>query len=236
MAYTRKTKLALVPKKVIPQFEAVSKLLVDLPVLQRHPVIAETRAFFVARSEAQFGYLAMGEHLKALRDVLEPAKKWKEFVGLLPNVSQATAYRMIWAFENVGRVLPPATARAATRLGYRIVDWRKDGAFAPGYGEAVKRVNRELGPAPATDEAAAEQWLRAVLVAKKEMSKKPAVTLVTIESRERSVVATIRRVIALLDESDRSEFGVRLAGIVLAACGARAQRVTPVELPETVAA
>lgn len=145
-------------------------------------VAERSSAFAEARRTAGMGILAMGEHLNRLREILEPLKKWKEYLGLIPNFTQASAYRYIWGWENANRVLPPAVARVATIEGYKLVETKKNGKLAPPIARAFKRVEKKLGPAPVDDEAKAREFLRAVM---EEKRKRPVVELTPAWSDER---------------------------------------------------
>lgn len=130
----------------------------------------ESKAFLMARAQTANGQLEMGKHLGRLREVLEPEKLWKRYINLFPNFTQASAYRYIWAWENAQRVLPPAVLTVATAGGYKLIDSRKGGRFAGKYGEAWRRAEKKLGPAPAEDTGKARVFLDAVLAEKRKLA------------------------------------------------------------------
>lgn len=219
------------------RLESIKGILGELPVGQRNKVLAETESFLQAQREAALHYLAMGQHLKYVRDVLEPIEKWVVYTNLLPNVSQATAYRMIWAFEN-SSVLPEATRNVAVSEGYKLISNQKGQTFAPGYEKAVKQVTKEVGPPPKTDEVEAREWLRAVVQAKKQLSKKvtretrSSSSMVNIEATEKRIMLAVERIATKLDPTHKKEFGLRLAGMIATACECPGYRLKPVPIPE----
>lgn len=77
-------------------------ILSDLPDETRAFVLAQTTAFLDQRSTNTMSYLAMGQHLLAIKDVLEPMGKWKAYTLSLPNVSQSTAQRMVHRVSELG--------------------------------------------------------------------------------------------------------------------------------------
>lgn len=236
MSYTRKTKLSIVPKAVVPNMDELNTVIAELTVTQRNKVVVETRAFYHARSQAGLGFLAMGRHLTELQATLEPVKKWKAFLRLLPNVSQATAYRMIWAYQNAERLLPKATREVAVREGYRITSWMREGGFAQDYQGAVAEVTKRLGPAPADDEAKAGQWLRAVLTKKRELGKRTAVTMITIEAKENMFLRQVERMVSGMADPEREQFGRRVAGLIASLCHVAPRTIKAVPLPVAIAA
>jgi hypothetical protein len=148
----------------------IDSFMSKVPEKVREKVQEDTRLFLRARQIAGVGYLAMGQYLSEARAILEPLKLWKEYINCFPNFSQPTAYRMIWAYENGQKMLPPATLKVAAAEGYKIVENRKSGGFVGKFGAAFKRVEKRLGPAPKEDEDKAKEFLRAVMEEKKKMT------------------------------------------------------------------
>src|SRR4051812_10694774 len=93
-------------ERSLPSLEGVRELVADLGTTERETVLNETTEFFRARQSGMLSYLSMGEHLARVRDVLEPHELWKKYASALPNMGIATAYRMIWAWENAQNALP----------------------------------------------------------------------------------------------------------------------------------
>lgn len=238
MANKRKTELHLAVdnqhgESVVPRLADIQGILTDVPQSKRETVLNETKEFYKARAQAGAGYLAMGDHLSKIREVLEPMEKWKAFINLIPNISQATAYRMIWAYENVQRALPGVTRAVAVRDGYKLISWKKGETFAPGYDEAVREVTKTIGPAPEQDEAKAGEWLQAVMQKKRTIrSTRQKVTSVTIESQEAKILRTIERTVKGLTEAEKAEFGLRVSGMVLSLCHSPKYRIKPLPIPE----
>lgn len=234
-AYKRKTQIELVPSTgiTVPRLTEIEQILTDVAVGARNKVLAETKAFYQAKHAAGLSYLAMGQHLSVIRDTLEPLEKWKLYINLLPNITQATAYRMIWASENAERALPKATREVAITDGYKLISSKKDETFAPGYEAAVKQVTKELGPAPERSEDEARKWLTAVMQAKRKLrsARSSASTTVTIETQEARIIGDVERAIAALPEDNRAEFGLRVAGMIMNLCHVAAYKVKPIAVP-----
>lgn len=133
----------------------------------RDAVVSLTKDFVAERQAAGNSYLEMGKTLKKLRELLEPLQKWKEYLRLLPNMTQATAYRMIWAFENAERTLPAATLQAAVAGGYKLISNEKNKGIAAGYAQAFARVRKRMGDPPEKDPVAATKFLDAVVAEKR---------------------------------------------------------------------
>lgn len=194
MAYQRKTKLNLVSgeERSLPSLVTVQDLVKELDKSEQETVLAETTEFYRARQNGMMSYLGMGQHLARVRDILEPHELWKKYASSLPNMGQATAYRMIWAWENANRTLPEATVRVAAREGFRLISSVKGDTFTEPYAKAVKKVERQLGPAP-NDEVKAGEWLRAVQTEKRKLSKagRPK------DARKYSLTGRVKRVVAL---------------------------------------
>lgn len=150
---------------------AVTEFASTLKPAAREAVLTHSKAFLDARAIYATSELSMGEHLYALRQTLEPLAKWKVYINLLPNMSQASAYRYIWRWENARKVLPPATLKVAAREGFKLISFRKGEEFAPGYGEAFKRVTRRMGKPPSNDEGKAKVFLTEVLKEKKKAKR-----------------------------------------------------------------
>lgn len=236
MGYQRNKKLSLVQHaafKQLPNLDAVREVVQGVDAAAREKVIEETREFYRARATGAMSYLAMGDHLSRIRAVLEPLELWKRYCHSLPNMGIATAYRMIWAWENSQRALPAATARVAARDGYRLIANRKDGSFAPGYDRAVEAVQRDLGPAPAEDERKAGEWLQAVVTKKRELSRKLTVTIhmVNVEEQEKRIVKSVMRVIHRLPEDKRGTFVQQVIGMLLTAGEVKKASVRALPLP-----
>ena len=167
----RNSQLALVKgeERSLPSLASVRELVSELGEADQQLVLAETMEFYRSQQTGALSLLSMGEHAERIRQVLEPVGKWKAWAGSLPNMGIASVYRAIWAWQNAQQ-LPEATRRVAAREGFKLISSAKDGGFSPPYAKAVKVVERELGPAPAT-EPEARTWLQAVQTAKKRFSK-----------------------------------------------------------------
>ena len=216
------------PRQEIDQLH-MEEFLKDLSVRDAKTVETETREFLNARFEGQRSYLAMGQHLERIQAVLEPAGKFLTFLGYLPNVSQATAYRMIWAWQNAQRVLPDATLQAAMLQGYKLISWQKDGGFTAQYEKAIAKVEREIGPPPAHDLNRAHKWLARVAEVKREMS--PKTRVFDPEKGSISLIRGFQRWLGRLPRPERGKAAERLLGQMMRV--AEVAQVKPVSLPKT---
>lgn len=183
----------------------VNEFAAALDEAARKTVTVHTEAFLANRATYAQSELAMGEHLKALRDVLEPLGKWKAYLSLLPNLSQASAYRYIWRWENATRVLPPATLKVAAAEGFKLISFQKGKEFAPGYDKAFQRVVKRIGKPPAEDEAKARVFLDTVLEETKRVRKRPKKAVDENALRER-VLKVFRSALARLPQARHFSF------------------------------
>lgn len=218
----RKVQLNLVKgdERSLPNLADVRGLMEGLSAQEQELVIEETREFYRARQAGMMSFLDMGQHLAKVRDVLEPKKLWKRYAGSLPNMGIASAYRMIWAWENAQRVLPAATLRVAARDGYRIIEAVKDGGFKPDVERAIKDVTKELGPAPESEKEA-EDWLRAVVKRKRQLSKPVDAQRVGVVGQARRVTGLFKRLLARLPEGKRAAFAQRVIDELMSAASVR---------------
>jgi hypothetical protein len=222
MTYKRKTNLEVRPLLMEVPIE-VQQVMKAAPFQQfietlEAPIAAVVKeqsiSFIEARGHVALSMLEMGRRLIHLRSILEPLKKWKEYINLWPNFTQATAYRYIWAWENAQRLLPPAMLKVAAVDGYKIIDPRKGKTFAGKYAIAFKRVTKKLGPPPAEDEEKAREFLREVVVEKKKLTLVPARTVEW--SRERmeglqiKILTTVAAVLKQVPEDAKKEFIVNM--------------------------
>ncbi len=207
MNYNRKTKLDLVKgdERSIPNLTYVRKIVSGLEQEERETVLHETGEFFRARQQGTLSYLEMGAHLVKVRDVLKPHELWESYANSLPNMGIATAYRMIWAWENGQKLLSPATLRVAARDGYKLVEQVKDGGFKPDVAKAIHAVTKELGPAP-EKEVDAGAWLQAVVAKKRKMAKPVNAQRTGVAGYAKKVVALVRKLAGRLAGDRQAAF------------------------------
>lgn len=236
MTSRRRSALALRPARAAPITKDVDQLhmtefLKELPAHDAKLVEGETMAFLHARFEGQRSYLAMGQHLEKIQGVLEPAGKFLTYLQYLPNVSQATAYRMIWAWQNAQRVLPEATLQAAMLQGYKLISWQKDGGFTSQFARAIAKVEREMGPPPARDLTKAHKWLARVAEVKREMAPKSRVF--DLEKAHIAFIRAFQRFLGRIPRPERHDAAKQLLGYLVKAAEIAPTQIKPLSLPRT---
>lgn len=202
-------------------------------------VIEETQALLAARGDAGMSSLSMGEHLEKVRRILEPQEKFLDYLKALPRFSQATAYRMIWSWENAQRILSPVTLRVAMVEGYnRIISNEKGGDWATPFKQAAKNVISRIGNPPEDTTENAHAWLAELMKEKRVLSKAQ-----TRGSPPKSVteVLFVKRFLQTLKRiplAEQQEFVQHVIGMILKATNfpsykAKPAATVPAEVFET---
>lgn len=164
--------------------------------------------------------LAIGEHLERVREILEPQEKFITYLKALPNFSQATAYRMIWTWQNAQKVLPAVTLRVAMVGGFnRIISNEKDGGWAKPYQQAVKNLTERLGKPPDDDTTAAHNWLVELMKEKRTVNKTAARAAPARSTLEINVVKQFVRTLKRVPMNEQPEFIQHVVGYILKMTG-----------------
>ncbi len=216
----------LVYRNPTAQLEEVIR---DLSARDHNTVLRETKEFLEARADGARSYLEMGRHLEVVQQILEPTGKFLDYIKSIPHLSQATAYRHIWAWQNAQRVLPPATLEAAATIGVRLISWQKDGDFTPQFKRAITKVEREMGSPPAKDVNKAAAWIQRAMEVKREMAPKTRVfnsDNVTIR-----ILRAFQRFLERVPPEDRGEAARTFIGQLVKLAGVPVSQVKPHPLP-----
>lgn len=200
---------------------------------KRETILSETASFIDARIRGARCYLEMGEHLSAVRRILEPIELFLEYVRIVPGLSQATAYRTIYAYENASRTLPEATLKVAMAGGYKLVSNKKDEAYLPSVAPAIAKVEEELGPAPETDEKKAKEWLDRVVSIRKESITSPRrkrSARPDLRMLEKRILDTFEKAYMIVSVTDRKRFSQHVVERIQSVAGLTRKPVVSREL------
>lgn len=208
---------------------ALEEIIRDLSVRDQKLVLNETTEFLAARAAGARSYLEMGRHLERVQQVLEPTGKFLAYIQCVPNLSQATAYRNIWAWQNAQRLLPPATREEAMTMGIKLISWEKDGDFTPQFKRAIAKVEREMGLPPDKDHKKAEAWLHRLLEVKRELS--PKTRIFHPENASIRLLRAFQHFLDRIPPEDRRDAAARLIGMFVRLSGVPLAQVRPVALP-----
>ena len=95
----------------------------SLDAAQRRAVLIETQSLTEEMERHGLSKLAIGAHLLRLRDILEPKRKFCDYLRRhFPACSQATAYRWINNYLAAKDSLPDSFLRTAMSQGYHVID------------------------------------------------------------------------------------------------------------------
>ena len=205
-------------------------LISGLRAPDRESVIEATEAFLSARSSAGMFYLEMGKQLAVCQDALKG--KFLDYLKCLPHLSQATAYRMIWAYENAQKALPEATLKVAMEGGYKLISREKGGQFSEAYAGAVKNVTEKIGAPPADDPEKAKEWLTEVLREKRRLAVKEKPEPPTEDELRDACLRPFARALERLSEEDRPEFASKVLGTMLSLANLPRSKITPRPIPK----
>lgn len=245
MPYKRKTLVAIQPEAteikqntaVLESERLLNEVLSNLTEKEQEIIKTETIEFMAARTRAGMSYLAMGNHLQNAQLILEPKGLFIQYLRCLPNIAQATAYRMIYAYQNATKALPTATLHVAMAEGHKLISNEKGGSYSPAYREAVKDVTKRLGPPPDKSVHKAHEWLSEVLLTKRKLARQsekkevdPAERLAALEQR---VVITYQKALKQLPEDDRRDFAGKVIGMLTTLSAFPVYKVKPVAVPKS---
>ena len=92
----------------------------NLSAEEQGTVRDETQAARTALISEGQSRLTVGEHLIAIRDILEPKKMWTSYLRTTFHMSVATAFRYIKYFEVNAKRLPKPVFAVALEMGYSL--------------------------------------------------------------------------------------------------------------------
>jgi hypothetical protein len=113
----------------MPQIELVTRASVVstdwwrvLSASEQRSMLIETQALTEEMVKFGMSRLAIGEHLLNIRGVLEPKRKFVNFLKTQCRFSKATAYRYIETYMRVRDNVPDLVLRTAIARGYDVID------------------------------------------------------------------------------------------------------------------
>jgi hypothetical protein len=113
----------------MPQIELVTRASVVstdwwgvLSSSEQRAMLIETQALTEEMVKFGLSRLAIGEHLLNIRSVLEPKRKFVNFLKTQCRFSKATAYRYIETYVRVRDNVPDLVLRTAIARGYDVID------------------------------------------------------------------------------------------------------------------
>ena len=113
----------------MPQIELVTRASVIntdwwnvLTSSEQRAMLLETQALTEEMVKFGMSRLAIGEHLLNIRSVLEPKRKFVNFLKTQCRFSKATAYRYIETYARVRDNVPDLVLRTAIARGYDVID------------------------------------------------------------------------------------------------------------------
>lgn len=89
---------------------------------EQRTVLIETQALSEEMVNFGMARLAIGQHLVALRDILEPKRIFTKYISRFPSFTVSSAYRWMDIYEDTKAALPEAVLRAALARGYDVID------------------------------------------------------------------------------------------------------------------
>jgi hypothetical protein len=90
---------------------------------EQRSVLLTTQSLSEEMERHGLSKLAIGRHLVKLREILEPKKRFCDYLRRnFPTCSVATAYRWIEHYESAREVLPEGFMRVAMSQGYHVID------------------------------------------------------------------------------------------------------------------
>jgi hypothetical protein len=93
-----------------------------LSASEQRAMLIETQALTEEMVKFGMSRLAIGEHLLNIRSVLEPKRKFVNFLKTQCRFSKATAYRYIETYMRVRDNVPDLVLRTAIARGYDVID------------------------------------------------------------------------------------------------------------------
>ena len=95
----------------------------DLSAYEQRTVLIATQSLSSEMQQYGLSKLAIGKELVTLREILEPRKKFCDYLRKnFPTCSVATAYRWIENYEIAKEKLPEGFLRVAMAQGYHVID------------------------------------------------------------------------------------------------------------------
>jgi hypothetical protein len=192
---------------------------------EQSTVKKETEALAAAHAGQVAHRVEMGEHLTNLQAVLDGKNLFLAYLKSL-NFSYRTAYRYIEAYKAVKAQLPDYALRLAAARGIDLVGYAGDRPFGP-YTDPIKKL-----PPPKEVEAVPE-WLDRIEEARKAAprprAKGTASPQNTLKRAFRAVSTHYNR---MPSGKARTQWAVKLLGILMAEFGLPAQTLQPEAVPE----
>jgi len=115
-----------------------------LTASEQRAMLIETQA--LSEELVRFGMsrLAIGEHLHKIQTILEPKRKFVNFLKTRCRFSRATAYRYIEAYTKVKNNVPDLVLRTAISRGYDVIDMMMMKKLPPPKTQDLKKITRYL--------------------------------------------------------------------------------------------
>lgn len=202
-----------------------------LNLLEQSTVVSEGQALAGAMLSEGQAKMEVGQHLLAVKKVLEPHNLFQKFLRRFTKYSIPTAYRYIRRYENATKSLPAAVVTAAMVRGIDIAGATDAKPFGV-YTNAIKKVRV---PRQSVTTAQANKFLDRVEEVRRETrAEGPQLVSGDPELSKRECVRffTLKYERLPNNRKTRDKFAREVVALIMAKAGLDAQTITPIAVPE----